>query len=225
MLRFITQTGAAILATVCIVAPLGVRAASPPEVVLTWRAQSLVPPTYAGRVLPTTGSPVTVVAQLLENKTVVPAPQGVFRWYVNGFMLQEGEGLTSLQFSGDDVPGAGGAYAVELIVRGYTEDTLRSKITIPRVSPRLVISTGLPGNALSLKGTLLTALPYFFNVQSLGELSFTWTVGGARRQTADNTTLVSGSTEFTGKDLAVSATATGPRVADSATATISAFSR
>lgn len=225
MLRLITQTGAAVIATALLVSPWGALAANTTDIVLTWQAQSLVPPTYMGRVLPTTGSAVLVSAQLLENKAIVTDPEGVFRWYVNDFLLREGAGLTTIQFTGEDVPSVDGAYAVELVVRGHGEETLRSKLLVPRVSPRLVLSTGLPGNTLNLAGTIITALPYFFNVRSLDELSFSWTVGGVRQQTAVNRTLVSGSNEFAGTELVVSATATGPRISDSATATMSAFSR
>lgn len=164
---------------------------TPPELVVTWSTNSLAPATYRGRLLPSHASPIMLSAQLLDNRKVIAQPlAGDFSWYVNGKLAQ---GQTSANFTIDPstTPTSDG-YAIEIYARNYQSVPLKASLFIPLTQPQVVITTPLAGKTVQLSGTLLTALPYFFNTTSLSDLLFTWQINGIKQVTTDNTLLLSG---------------------------------
>ena len=180
---------------------------APPEILLTWTSDSYVPPTYGGALLPTQGGVIMVAAQLLDNHKLTTAPDAEFRWYVNDNLVASGNGMTALRFNTKDFASGGEGYTVEVLVRGYAQSGIRSDIRIPLAQPQLVITTPYPGRAVFNDGTLVTALPYYFSINSLADLSFGWEVRGLPQATDDNTLLLINQKQAAGELLPIAVTA------------------
>ncbi|MFM2374071.1 MAG: hypothetical protein RLZZ234_66, partial [Candidatus Parcubacteria bacterium] len=150
-----------------------------------------VPFTYEGKPLPTSESPVRLIAvpQLYRQGNIIPKKDILFTWKLNGEILmggaQRGTDTTTIT-----MPRYGDA---EVVVLAETSDGARSaqsRITLSPTKPRVVLY-----ETNSLYGTLpysparftttkdelsVRAMPFYMpkNVLSQGALRYTWQVGG-----------------------------------------------
>ena len=67
--------------------------------ILTWKARSYVPLAYAGKALPSAGTPIDVSATLIEKNIPVNLVSYEIHWYVNGILADKGIGKTIFSFA------------------------------------------------------------------------------------------------------------------------------
>ena len=203
-------TAACMLSMLTATSALAAAAPTTPELMLTWSTDSFVPATYPGARLPTKGSGIAVAAQLIDNQKLMPIGDATVQWYINDSQAGSGVGLSTLTFNTDDFSARSGLYDIQAIVRGYGEKQISARVLLPRTSPLLIITTPLPGRSVVLSGTVITALPYFFNAASLSDLSFTWEAAGARQTSTGNTLTFAAPNQRSGGQITITAIAAMP---------------
>lgn len=141
---------------------------------LYWSADTYVPFGYQGRALATKGSLVTVEADL---DIVGGDPENLkYSWFLDDIFqgAKSGYGQDKFQFYVRRFNGA--RHTVLLKVFNESRSFLVEKsITIPITSPELVVHGDF--DVIADKETSFLALPYFFNIKSLKDLEFEWTLG------------------------------------------------
>ncbi len=179
---------------------------APVEIMLTWSAtQSLVPPEYPGRILPSPTGTTLIAAQLLENQKLVLDPTITYQWYVHNTLTASGPGVTSLALHSEEYPGN---IQIRVRIFNYKEYApIEASLYIPQGRPSVVITTPFPNNVVRLSGTLLEAFPYFFPAKNLEEVAFTWQVGEYTQATPRNTLLLTGTGPAKASFLLIKATA------------------
>ncbi len=150
--------------------PLSSRGQQAPEFMVSWKANSYVPPDYPGKALPSPTSPIEIAFELLENSRIVNLAGNEVRWFINNQLQKSGLGLKTLtyiplRFERQDK-------TIRIEVRRYRGANLEETIVIPIAEPEVVITP--------LADNIFKALPYFFNTASLNQLNFEWTVNGQR---------------------------------------------
>lgn len=133
-------------------------------IMLTWKAKSYIPLAYAGKALPSAGTPIDVSATLIEKNIPVNLASYEIHWYVNGILKDKGVGKSLFSFAaprtGED----------EIEIRAhlprYRTAALDAFAAIPVVRPEATIN--------SAKLPLLEPLFYFFNITDPSSLAILW---------------------------------------------------
>lgn len=157
-----------------------VGAQTAPEFMATWRAESFVPADFKGKALPTKKTRVEVVFNLIDNKKIAELRNVEVRWYVDNKLQQRGNGMQSFMFVVPDI--AADENEIRIEIPDYKGVSIEKTIAIPITSPHLVIKSPYLGNEIKRGEITLTALPYFFNAQNIGELALRWIVNGEEAQ-------------------------------------------
>jgi len=146
------------------------------NVALVWKTDTFVPPEYGGKALPTAGSRVTVSA-LPEIRNENPDDL-LYSWYLDGeSQVRSVGGEQDFTFV---VAQTSGSVPVMVDVATPTGSLrIRKAITIPVVKPSVVLQ---PADAVSVaRGakTTVEALPYYFHIVTLNQLSYDWVFVGS----------------------------------------------
>ncbi len=152
--------------------PVG-SAQSSPVFWITWTTDSYAPNSYEGKILPANSANVSVSFELFENGKPLNLSNQEVRWFMNNVIAAKGVGLKTFAFAPG---GAKPAIRVELpSFRGGA--SLAKSISIPIADPEIIINMD---NAPSAgKSINLRALPYFFNIKNITDLSFNWKINSA----------------------------------------------
>lgn len=145
-----------------------------PEFMVTWKAQSYVPSTYRGKILPTRGSPINVSFELIDNGKLANLSRNTIRWYLDEKLQTSGAGIKNFVFNASAL--AGQSQSIKIIVVNYKGAALEKTLTIPVVQPEVVIDAPYPNLKISPGTNNFKALPFFFNVTDLSRLIFSWSV-------------------------------------------------
>jgi hypothetical protein len=194
--------------------------ASNPQFFVTWKAVgSYIPPSYIGKALPSYGSRITASVELVSQEKLLDLQNETIYWYLNDVLIGGGVGIQSVTF-----PPFGGppnALALKVELPNYAGGYLTHTVDIPYVNPQVVLYAPFPNAQFSSNPITVEAVPYFFNVSSTGNLSYTWAVngqtgGGAENPEEAQITLPAGTPS--GTSIAVSVTVENPIGSTAATA-------
>lgn len=162
-------------------------AQTPSQVILTWQAQNFYPADFAGKAPATPNTLVAVSAEVLKDNKFVDLSAANFFWYVDENLIAKGLGRKETKFPVGKL--TGDSYFVRVVIN-TGEQKIESAITIPIRSQEVVIETDLPENRVKAGSEItLKALPYFFNIDSLEDLVFSWTVNDQKQKVEGNNTL------------------------------------
>lgn len=154
-----------------------------PQFMVSWQAKSFVPFWYAGKILPTKGSQVSVSFELIDAGSLADLSKSRVRWYVNDKLVRNednGLGIKSFQFTLPDY--ANFVTEVKITVLDYKSfSQLNKVVAIPSAAPKIAINA--PFADLTAGKNPFEAAPFFFNIKKLSDLSYTWS---ANNQTAEN---------------------------------------
>ncbi len=182
------KTIALVLGVVSVISFWGTISAQEGNVILTWQADSFYPADYKGKAPATSGSTVNISAAPVLNNRLVSPSSSEFIWRVNDHLFDKGIGMDEISFDIDEVEGT--IYSVSVLVRGESGEYSNS-IKIPVGSPELVIENPRPSKFVDLgEKVVLEAVPYFFNVDSLSELSFSWRIDNTIREEQKTNSLI-----------------------------------
>lgn len=146
-----------------------------PEPFLTWQAENYAPAEFPGKIFPSPGTKVTVGLVALDEASVVDFSKDTVRWYLNNVRGGEGRGVMHFTYTAVGAKNGRDTVRVE-VADGHS---LEASLLIPVVSPKLVlrISDAPPRS--------VRAVPFFFNVDSLNELVFTWNLSVNARSSGE----------------------------------------
>lgn len=115
-------------------------------------------------------------------------PPPTINWYVNDQLLKtRSGGAPGSQTISFRAPGLRGGVELKIQLSDFDPNGLFfTVLNIPVVQPEVVIETLLPGKQFGTPSTLVKAVPYFFNVTSPAELSYSWSVNGQAPPGAEN---------------------------------------
>ena len=144
------------------------------QVILTWQANNFYPANYQGKALATPNSPVSVTAEVVKNSNLLDLSQANFTWYVNEKFLTSGRGVKEIVFPVKKLGGDDYFIRVKIELRNEQFET---SIHIPIASQTIVLESPYPKQRVPAQNRIaLEAVPYFFNVPSIKDLTFSWRV-------------------------------------------------
>lgn len=159
-----------------------------PQFLVSWQAQSYVPAWYQGKIFPTKGTPIAISFELIDKGKIADLSKTAVRWYINDELVKNednGLGIKLLRFNMGDY--AGQETEVRIAIPDYKGNQLDSIIRIPSKAPEVIIKSTYLGQRIQAGEASFEAIPYFFNIKSLDNLSFDWLANGEKTDSyADN---------------------------------------
>jgi len=144
------------------------------EGILTWQAESYVPQGYRGKALPTQSSFVKAAFELLENGKPADLSNRELRWFLNDTLFAKGRTIKTIRFQASI--GNDNSHFVRVQVTDGRNILFEKATEISVVRPRVNILPPFRENKIDRGTHEFNVIPFFFNVRSLSDLFFTWTV-------------------------------------------------
>ena len=179
--------GMALLAGAFLTASASQVFAASPQFMTSWSANSFAPSWYQGKIFPTKGSKFTVSFELVGQDSsnlgkILDLSNSQIKWYINDRFYTQQVGLKSITFTNITYPGSTINVRISAEVTNPSDGTssfMDDYVAIPVVSPEVVIFNKNFSNIISLNSTVdFSAAPFFFNANSINDISAVWNVGG-----------------------------------------------
>lgn len=177
IIQFTAIVSAAFLALQC-------AGAAAPRLTITWETRNFYPSDFEGKALPITNTRVTASALVTKDGAILDGRDVTFTWYVDDEWLGQEVGKREVAFSVSKL--FGDSQFVRAVALLTTGERIEASVRIPIASPTLVLET----QAKHEGETAIRAVPFFFNVNSLTELSFSWEINGTKQTESANSLVV-----------------------------------
>jgi len=147
------------------------------SLIINWQANNFAPSTYQGKLLPTNGSIVSLsILGKIGNK-IMDLSDALIMWYLDEEFLTGGLGQTDIQFKVTKT--ANNFYLIKVNVtlpqQNGSSQFFSQGVRIPIANPQTVINVPY-ASIQSNTPVFISAVPYFFNIQSINDLSFDWEI-------------------------------------------------
>lgn len=142
------------------------------QAIITWQANNYFPANYQGRALATNKTTINASVELISNQKIQDLSGATITWYLDGGFFKKGVGLKETSFVVTKT--RGGSHTIRVSIKaGEIEAGASALINV--FDPEIVIENPSPDNLITAGSSLaLQAIPYFFNVLSISDLSFLW---------------------------------------------------
>jgi len=158
------------------------------EITLTWSTDTYVPLDYPGKALPSRGSAVEITANI-DSPGINPQ-ELIYNWFLNDAIQKAGSGQGKQVFRfniGESITKVN-LIKVEVSNREKTVAAVSSYLPLKPVEPEIILKTKARFlTSLNLEKNYLIsgnqeieffAQPYFFNINNVNELNYSWGLGG-----------------------------------------------
>lgn len=160
---------------------------APPQIILTWQANNFFPADYQGKAAVTNRSSVNVAVELLKDSKLQDITNATIGWYLDNDLLDQGKGLKEVDFTATKT--RGNFHSLHVIIK-TDSDTTEATAALPVSDQKVVINNPSPTKTVASGSKVsLQAIPFFFNVKSLGNLTFSWKVNESEAVTGNDNEL------------------------------------
>ena len=176
MIRIILISVAAFL----LLFSLFVNAQTAPSLIVTWQAENYAPSGYEGVILPTRGTAVRAALALIDAGKIQDLSKKEIRWFTGRELIKSGLGAVEIEFRTPEL--ATGDIALKAVVRNYKNADWEGLTAVPVAEPEIVIDAPYPERKIAAGLNVFKALPYFFNINDVIQLVFSWTANGLKAE-------------------------------------------
>jgi hypothetical protein len=163
-------------------------AAPQEEVILSWQALNFFPANFEGKALASPFSPILASVEVIENGKFTDLSQSSISWKIDNKFLQSGVGLKEVLFRIQKNKGDFHIIQVSIEKNGKKS---QGSVLIPIAPQTIVVELPYSGNTIfSNVENTIKAIPYFFNIKTLNELSFFWQINERKEGGKDNNVLI-----------------------------------
>ena len=150
--------------------PLSSRGQQAPIFLVSWKANSYAPADYQGKILLSPTSSAEIAFELIDGGKIANLNNKEVRWFINNKLIASGLGLKTTTYTPSQ-PGRKDL-RVQIQVLNYNGQDLEKIMILPVINPEIVIQP--------IGSNVFAGKPYFFNINSLSDLSFEWSVNGKK---------------------------------------------
>lgn len=164
-------------------------ATTDPFLYLTWKAKSYTPDNFLGKILPGASSPILVSLEAFEGGKVANISGSQIKWYVNGELSATTIGRKSFDLRTSRSPSSG-VISVRATVVNKWNRQYSKEVNIPVSPPVVILKSNYLSRTFGENKISVRAYPYFFGVNSLSDLVFSWKVNGQPVNSTENPQIV-----------------------------------
>lgn len=154
------------------------------QLIVTWRAENLYPADFVGKPMPTSGSPIQLSVEAVIAGKITNLASADISWFLDETLLERGVGLKTTHFT------ARSSATNNNFVRAQVKlgaKNLETTVRIPVKQVRVVIEIPTTDKTLPANSEIqISAVPYFFNIESLENLAFNWVINNNRQKQIGN---------------------------------------
>ncbi|MBI5732904.1 hypothetical protein HY967_03025 [Candidatus Jorgensenbacteria bacterium] len=186
MMKKISQLTITIIIVACLFFINRAEAQSNAQIIFTWQAHNFYPANFRGKALPTFNTPTSVAVELLKNNKLTDLGAATITWYVDEKFVKRGVGQKEILFNTKRLEGE---ISFIRVIIDFNNERFETSTRIPTSKANVVITTAPQSRFYISPNTTLDlfAFPYFFNVNSLKDIAFSWEVNGQRLSNVGNT--------------------------------------
>lgn len=155
----------------------------PSDLMISWRSNGLAPAGYAGRVAAAKDGSVLLLAEALVGGVPANLRGYEVRWFIDDELYQSGMGLQSVTYRVPEFHKGSLEARVEIVDAPFAAN--EGTITVPLTDPEASIEGPRDGKLRTGRNRLVVT-PYSFNVASVTELTYDWTVNGVLSELTEN---------------------------------------
>lgn len=189
------------LSVVFLLSPHGAQAETN-GLLISFSTNTTAPVAYSGKKLATRGQEILFTATLVEGDRVIDPSSVTIRWSTPTKTLAEGLGVSTISFTETSIVRSEVTLRARATYQGRSYETL---VTVPLVTPHLVVEAPYPNLVIPNQFVTLRAVPYFF--PSGNVISFEWKANGAPLSADESTTAITFEGEGSGSNVFITATA------------------
>ncbi len=159
--------------------------ASDQQLILTYKDVSFYPSNYQGKAPGVFGSELLISAVGIENSKIIDLSRAKFIWRINdNYTPRTGTGLDRIKISSSKSDNDEYIISVTAELNGKQ---YKGSIKIPTATPKVTIEAItnsreiMPNQKISMK-----LIPYFFNVNSLNQVKFYWSLNDETNIVSNN---------------------------------------
>lgn len=164
------------------------------SVTLTWSTDTYIPINYQGKALPSRGSMIEVVANI--NSADINPKELFYNWFIDEHIQKgnSGQGKQVFKFNIGE-RNIKRSVKVDISNEEKTFSISSSYLVLKPQEPEIVLETILAPAFSGLiqeykitsdQTTIFTAQPYFFNINSINDLKYKWSLAGNIAEQDDN---------------------------------------
>lgn len=151
------------------------------DYIISWRSLSYVPAEYKGKIMASDNATIEISFDAVNQGKIVDLLKQTVEWRLNNNLITSGIGLKSIKFAADQNTDQ----VITITVPNYSDSRykmaeLNAATTITLIPPELVIKAPYPNKQTTVGEKLFQALPYFFNISDIKQLSINWEVNGSK---------------------------------------------
>lgn len=172
-------------AGILIAAPTsGVLAQTSDYLIVTWRAENLYPADFQGRAWATPGSPIKASVEAVIGGKLTSLASSEITWLLDETLLEKGIGSKTIRFTARSSASNNHFLRVQAKVNGKS---LEESVRIPVKRAELVMEVPVLNKTIPAASEIkISAVPYFFNAESLENIVFNWIINNARQKQTGN---------------------------------------
>ncbi len=150
----------------------GLTAQAKAQIIASFKSKNFVPVSYIGKALPIRNTPVEIGIELVLEDKIQDLTNSQILWYVDEKLIDKGVGLKNIEFKAKAT--AGNSHLIKVVITHKDKNYSRT-FSLPVKGPEFVFKTEkylYPGE------NIISGIPYFFNVEKVEQLEFSWNILG-----------------------------------------------
>lgn len=175
---------------------------------ITWKALTVAPLGYVGRILNNRTSMVKVAVVVIKDGVPADINAKQINWHINNKFFAGGRGMTTITIPSEDSP------QKRMLIRAFVQDTptddLIATTSISRDAPVVSLLGPAPEKQRDARLTL-RAIPHFFTDTEGEPLQYRWNVDGQIRSIVDDVLVLDTSRTDRGQLVRVAVEVTNPQ--------------
>lgn len=154
------------------------------QLIITWRAENLYPADFMGKAMPTSGSPVQLSVEAIIAGKITNLATADISWFLDETLLERGVGIKTTRFTARS--SATNNNFIRAQVRLGAKN-LEGTVRIPVKQVKVVMEIPTLNKTLPADSEIqISAVPYFFNAESIQNLIFNWIINNNRQKQIGN---------------------------------------
>ncbi len=169
------------------------------DIILSWRAINFFPADFTGKAAASPFSPVEASVSFVENGKIQDISKSLISWKLDNKYLASGTGMQNATFN---VQKSKGDFHILSVSISQNSSELKESIIIPVGQQTIIIELPFPGNTIpSGNESTITAIPYFFNISSLKDISFFWQINNDKKSGSNTISLNSSASNISNQKI------------------------
>ena len=158
------------------------------SLVITWKSGSFFPANFTGKAPATPFSPIIASVEAVSGGKILNLSRAAISWKIDNKPIGNGAGMKNVSFR---VQKNKGDFHILSVSVSQNDSVSEDSVIIPIYPQIIVVELPFKDNTISPGvENAIKAVPYFFNIDSIKNISFFWQINNENKGGGNNDTLI-----------------------------------